>query len=133
MYECLNLVTRAGRPAGWRPDSARFSRWPESTSMRQRRPAAAAGRPGVGPGKLTLAMAITRAHNGADVTRGSLVVRRALEEHPFERRSDASHRHRQCVDWPLRFVMRAGRTLGAKPREYFVAGDGFNLPLSRSS
>src|ERR1039458_10693094 len=30
-----------------------------------------------GPGKLTLALGITRAHNGADVTRGSLVVREA--------------------------------------------------------
>jgi DNA-3-methyladenine glycosylase len=61
-----------------------------------------------GPGKLTLAMAITRAHNGADVTRGSLVVRRRVEERPFDVEVTPRIGIRQCADWPLRFVMRGG-------------------------
>src|SRR5450755_899793 len=75
MYECLNIVAEPdGRPGcvlirALEPVSG-------LDAMRHRRPAARkpedlAG----GPGKLTLAMGITRAHNGADVTRGALVVR----------------------------------------------------------
>ena len=61
--------------------------------MRQRRPAARKLEDlASGPGKLTLAMGITRAHNGADVTRGALVVREPAA--PRDRdRGDAAHRH----------------------------------------
>ena len=47
--------------------------------------------------------------NGADVTRGCLVVRRPIEERAFE--IDATPRIgiRQCADWPLRFVIRGNR------------------------
>jgi DNA-3-methyladenine glycosylase len=74
MYECLNLVAeRDGRPG--------------CVLIRALEPVSGAelmgARRGVrrledlanGPGKLTLAMGITRAQNGADVTRGNLVVR----------------------------------------------------------
>ncbi len=109
MYECLNLVTE--------PDGA-----PGCVLIRALEPVAGIGlmrrrRPSArrledlasGPGKLTLALAITRARNGADVTRGSLAVRSPAEERAFE--IDATPRVgiRQCADWPLRFVIRGNR------------------------
>jgi DNA-3-methyladenine glycosylase len=111
MYECLNLVTEPdGKPGcvlirALQPVAG-------IDLMRQRRPAARRLEDlASGPGKLTLAMAIARAQNGADVTRGGLVVRRPVDEHPPE--IDATPRVgiRQCVDWPLRFVARGSRFL----------------------
>src|SRR5947209_10329677 len=84
MYECLNLVAEPEGKAG-----CVLLRALEPVAgldvMRRRRPAARkpedlAG----GPGKLTLAMAITRAQNGADVTRGPLVVRAPAEPRQVE-------------------------------------------------
>lgn len=56
-----------------------------------------------GPGKLTLAMGITLADNGRDVTRGSLTVR---DDGVLPREIDVTPRIgiTKCVDWPLRFV-----------------------------
>ena len=106
MYECLNLVTEPdGQPGcvlirALQPVAG-------IDLMRQRRPAARRLEDlASGPGKLTLAMAITRAHNGADVTRGSLVVRQPVEEPQFEIAATPRVGVRQCADWPLRFVMR---------------------------
>jgi DNA-3-methyladenine glycosylase len=108
MYECLNLVTEPDGQPGCVLIRA-LQPLAGIDLMRQRRPAARRLEDlASGPGKLTLAMAITRAHNGADVTRGSLVVRRALEEHPFDVEATPRIGIRQCVDWPLRFVMRGG-------------------------
>ena len=108
MYECLNLVTEPDGQPGCVLIRA-LQPLAGIDLMRQRRPAARRLEDlASGPGKLTLAMAITRAHNGADVTRGNLVVRRALEEHPFDVEATPRIGIRQCVDWPLRFVMRGG-------------------------
>src|SRR5262249_49910509 len=75
MYECLNLVAepdgqpgcvliRALEPLGGIEE------------MRRRRPAARRLEDlASGPGKLTLALGISRRHNGQDLTRGQLVVR----------------------------------------------------------
>src|SRR3954452_23197039 len=75
MYECLNLVVEPeGRPGcvlvrALNPICG-------LDSMFRRRPAARKVEDlASGPGKLTFAMNITRAQNGRDVTRGSLVVR----------------------------------------------------------
>ena len=84
MYECLNLVCEAeGRPG------CVLIRALEPVAgielMRHRRPAARKPEDlASGPGKLTLALGITRAHNGVDVTRGSLVVREPLEARSVE-------------------------------------------------
>src|ERR1051325_2617601 len=81
MYECLNLVCEPeGRPG------CVLIRALEPVAglelMRRRRPAARKPEDlASGPGKLTLALAITRAQNGADVTRGSLVLRETAEPH----------------------------------------------------
>jgi DNA-3-methyladenine glycosylase len=78
--------------------------------MRRRRPAARKLEDLTsGPGKLTLALAITRAHNAADVTRGSLVVRQPLRPVSFE--IDATPRIgiSQAAELPLRFLIRDNR------------------------
>jgi DNA-3-methyladenine glycosylase len=109
MYECLNLVAEAeGKPG------CVLIRALEPVAgvglMRRRRPAARRLEDlASGPGKLTLAMAITRALNGADVTRGGLVVRRPLEERAFEIDTTPRIGIRRCADWPLRFVVRGSR------------------------
>src|ERR1019366_2148508 len=79
MYECLNLVAEPdGKPGcvlirALQPVAG-------IDLMRRRRPAARRLEDlASGPGKLTLALTITRAHNGADVTRGCPVVRRPIE------------------------------------------------------
>lgn len=105
MYECLNLVAeREGTPGcvlirGGQP-LAGIER------MRRRRPKARGLQDlASGPGKLTQALAITRRHNGADVTAGALTVRR-LEPEP-ERVIRVTPRIgiRHCADWPLRFLI----------------------------
>ena len=66
--------------------------------VRQRRPAS-------GPGKLTRAMGITRAHNGADLTRGPLVVREPAVPRAFEIGVTPRIGISQCAALPLRFVI----------------------------
>jgi DNA-3-methyladenine glycosylase len=91
MYWCLNLVAE---PEGT----------PGCVLIRALEPVCGldGARP-TGPGKLTLAMGIARGHNGVDITRGSLVVRRPARPQPVEivvtPRIGISH----CADWPLRF------------------------------
>ncbi len=109
MYECLNLVAEPEGKPGCVLIRA-LEPLAGLEQMRRRRPTARKIEDlASGPGKLTLAMGITRAQNGADVTRGSVVVRRLAEERIFE--IDATPRIgiRQCADWPLRFVIRNNR------------------------
>jgi DNA-3-methyladenine glycosylase len=61
-----------------------------------------------GPGKLTQAMAITRAHNGMDLTtaRGSLTVRAAAPQIPVDIEVTTRIGITKCADLPLRFAVR---------------------------
>jgi len=109
MYECLNLVADADGKAG-----CVLIRALEPVSgleiMRRRRPAARKPEDlASGPGKLTLAMAITRAQNGADVTRGSLVVREPAEPRPIEIQATPRIGITKCAELPLRFLIRGNR------------------------
>ena len=93
MYECLNLVAEPEGTPG-----CVLIRALEPVSgiglMRRRRPAARRLEDlASGPGKLTLAMGITRALNGADVTGGPLVVRYPAVEPAFRDRNNAARRH----------------------------------------
>ena len=93
MYWCLNLVAEPEGKAGcvliralepvWGLDGARPS----------------------GPGRLTRAMAITNRQNGADVTRGTLVVRRPERREPVEVVVTPRVGIRHCAEWPLRFCV----------------------------
>ncbi len=59
-----------------------------------------------GPGKLTAALGITRALNGANITEaGEFVVRRPASEHPFEVGASPRIGITKCIDWPLRFFI----------------------------
>jgi DNA-3-methyladenine glycosylase len=109
MYECLNLVAdREGTPG------CVLIRAIEPIEgldlIRARRPLAK--RPeqlASGPGKLTLALGITRAHNGVDVTRGPITVHRQVRERPLEIVTTARIGITHCADWPLRFIAAGNR------------------------
>ena len=105
IYDCLNLVAdRKGVPGcvliralepldgiGW---------------MQARRPGARKlTQLANGPGKLTLAMGITRAHNGVDVTHGELVVREPAIAEAFEIQVTPRIGITQSADLPLRFLV----------------------------
>ena len=121
MYECLNIVAEPAGTAG-----CVLIRAIEPVAgvdvMRRRRPTAR-GVEGLanGPGKLTLAMGITRRHYGADVTRGNLVVRAPAECRAIEIVATPRIGITHCADRLLRFVIagsrfvsKAGRTWGAR-------------------
>ena len=105
MYECLNLVAEPdGKPG------CVLIRAIEPVSglalMRHRRPRARTIQDlASGPGKLTLAMGITRRQNGADVTKGSLTVRMPAGPAPCETGVSPRIGIRLCRDWPLRFFV----------------------------
>jgi DNA-3-methyladenine glycosylase len=96
MYECLNLVTE---PEGL----------PGCVLIRALEPLAGIERPASGPGKLTMALGIDRRHNGADVTRGPLTVRRLPSEAAVEIIVTPRIGIRQDVDRPLRFLIAGSR------------------------
>jgi DNA-3-methyladenine glycosylase len=105
MYECLNFVCEPEGDAG-----AVLIRALEPlagiATMRRRRPAARRVEDlASGPGKLTLAMGITRKLNGADLVTGPLQVRRPHIEPPIEVKTTPRIGITHCADWPLRFVI----------------------------
>ncbi|MGA2736433.1 MAG: DNA-3-methyladenine glycosylase [Bryobacteraceae bacterium] len=108
MYECLNLVAEPdGRPGGVLIRAIEPVGGIET--MQHRRPSARTLRDLTsGPGRLTLALGITRAQNGADVTRGNLTVRspRAPHDEPFEIEVTPRIGIRHCADWPLRYTIK---------------------------
>ncbi len=109
MYECLNIVAepentpgcvliRALEPAGGIDE------------MRLRRPGARKLEDlASGPGKLTLAMGITRALNGADLLHSPLRVYKPKHEPAIRIRTTPRIGIRHCADWPLRFVIEGNR------------------------
>jgi DNA-3-methyladenine glycosylase len=107
MYECLNLVAEpAGNPG------CVLIRALEPTEgigiMHSRRPAAKRAEDlASGPGKLTLALGITRTLNGSDVTRPPLTVHGGPP--PARIVTTARIGITQCADWPLRFYVAGNR------------------------
>jgi DNA-3-methyladenine glycosylase len=118
MHECLNLVTEPEGRAG-----CVLIRALEPVAgvdlMKQRRPGARSVEDlASGPGKLTRAMGITRAHNGRDVTRGDLVVRRPEPARKFRVRTTTRVGIRQDGDLPLRFLIEGnGFVSGERARK----------------
>lgn len=105
MYECLNLVAEPAGDAG-----CVLIRAVEPTAgigvMQKRRPKARTPKDLTsGPGKLTLAFAITRKQNGCDVTKGPITVREPREALKIEIAASPRIGIRHCVDWPLRFFV----------------------------
>jgi DNA-3-methyladenine glycosylase len=117
MYECLNLVAEPdGRPGcvlirALEPAAGLDLMWRRRPAARKPEDLAS------GPGKLTLAMAITRARNGADVTRGSLVVRQPAGRRAIEIQVGPRVGITRCADWPLRFWIKGSRFVSASDRK----------------
>jgi DNA-3-methyladenine glycosylase len=109
MYECLNLVCEPeGKPGCVLIRALQPAEGIEE--MRKRRPAAKKLEDiASGPGKLTLAMGITRAQNGVDVTRGSLVVREPATKYTIDVAVTSRIGIKKCADLPLRFIVRGNR------------------------
>ena len=106
MHECLNIVAEPPGVAGCVLIRA-LEPMAGLDAMRARRSAARSDRDLTsGPGKLTQALGITRAHYGADLTRGDLLVRMPLHPAAFE--IDVSPRIgiTKAADLPLRFTIR---------------------------
>ncbi|MCC6344620.1 MAG: DNA-3-methyladenine glycosylase [Bryobacterales bacterium] len=116
MYECLDLVAEPEGSPG-----CVLIRALEPVAgiklMMRRRGVTRIEETASGPGKLTVAMAITRKQNGADVTiRGRpLTVRRMPDEEPLRVISGPRVGIRKAVDWPLRFYL-AGNPHASRPR-----------------
>ena len=110
MYECLNLVAEPDGTPGCVLIRA-LEPLAGIAAMARRRPAARALEDLTsGPGKLTLALGITRRLYGADVTLpGPFTVRRWRREPAFEIVTTARVGIRHCADWPLRFLIAGNR------------------------
>lgn len=114
IHECLNVVAE---PAGQAGCVLIRALQPLSgiATMRQRR--SWKGRvEGLanGPGKLTQALAITRAHYGLPLFEGELTIRAWNQPPRFRVAVTPRIGIRECADWPLRFVW-AGHPCLSRP------------------
>jgi DNA-3-methyladenine glycosylase len=104
MHDCLNVVAeREGSPG------CVLIRALEPIcgleKMRERRGWTGASKAlANGPGKLTQALAITRAQYGERLDEGNLTIRKWLEEPKFAVAVTPRIGIKECADWPLRFV-----------------------------
>lgn len=115
MYDCLNLVAEPEGVPGCVLIRALEPLAGISQMRRRRAPVQRLTQLASGPGKLTLALDITRRLNGADVTRGPLTVRAFHRDEPFE--IDATPRIgiRHAQDRLLRFTIRGSPFLSRPP------------------
>ena len=121
LYECLNLVAEPDGEPG-----CVLLRALEPVAgldeMRRRRPAAR--RPedlASGPGKLTLAMGITRRYHGQDLTRGPLIVRRPDPPPALPIAVTPRIGITHCADWPLRFCIEGNAFVSGSVRTATVS------------
>ncbi len=116
MYECLNFVAEPEGQAGCVLIRA-LEPLSGIAEMQVRRPAARRLEDlAAGPGKLTLAMGITRQLNGSSLLTGPLQVRSLRADKPFEIEVTSRIGITRCVDWPLRFLVQGSRFVSrAKP------------------
>lgn len=109
MYDCLNFVAEEdGTPGGI------LIRALEPLSglaiMERRRPKARRVEDlASGPGRLALAMGVTRKLNGSDLVDGPLTVRCLADEPSFEIAVSPRIGITQCADLPLRFCLAENR------------------------
>ena len=109
MYECLNVVAEPEGSPGCVLIRA-LEPLDGIPRMRRRRP----GARGIedlanGPGKLTLALGISRRHNGADFTRGPLTIHPAKSPQDIQIGVSPRIGIKHCADWPLRFFIEGNR------------------------
>jgi DNA-3-methyladenine glycosylase len=112
MYECLNVVAEPdGIPGGVLIRALEPLAGIEV--MRKRRNRERVLDLCSGPGKLTQAMGITRAQNGADLTKGPLRILDGKPA-PFEVEITPRIGISECADWPLRFVVAGSKFVSGK-------------------
>jgi DNA-3-methyladenine glycosylase len=109
MYECLNFVAETDGVAG-----GVLIRALEPLSglrlMARRRPTVRSIEDlASGPGKLTIAMGITRKQNGLSLTAGPIQVRRTPSAPALEIAVGPRIGIRHAADWPLRFFLQGSR------------------------
>jgi DNA-3-methyladenine glycosylase len=109
MYECLNVVAEPPGSPGCVLIRA-LEPLEGIPRMRRRRPAAR----GIedlanGPGKLTLALGVSRRHNGADLTSSSLTIHRPSRNEEIKIGVSPRIGIKHCADWPLRFFVQGNR------------------------
>jgi DNA-3-methyladenine glycosylase len=109
MYECLNVVAEPEGSPGCVLIRA-VEPLEGIARMRGRRP----GARGIedlanGPGKLTLALGITRRHNGADFTSGALTIHKPARAETLRVGVSPRIGIKHCADWPLRFFIEGNR------------------------
>ena len=109
MYECLNVVAEPEGSPGCVLIRA-LEPIDGIARMRRRRP----GARGIedlanGPGKLTLALGISRRLNGADFTSGLLTIHRPRQREKFQIGVSPRIGIKHCADWPLRFFIEGNR------------------------
>jgi DNA-3-methyladenine glycosylase len=109
MYECLNLVAEQEGVPGCvliravEPLDGIDVMWERRPKARRMEDLAS------GPGRLTLALGITRKLNGADVTRPPLTVHEGIDEQRPAIVTTPRIGISQCADWPLRFYIAGSR------------------------
>lgn len=105
MYECLNIVTEPDGIAGCVLIRA-LEPMTGIATMRRRRPGATRDQDLTnGPGKLTLAMGISRRHNRHDLTGEGLCIREVPNAPDFEIGVSPRIGIREAADLPLRFFI----------------------------
>ena len=115
MHECLNVVAEPEGEPGCVLIRA-LQPLAGFDSMRQRRHWSGDAK-GLanGPGKLTEALAITRAEYGLPMHHGPLVIRTWREKPQFTIGVTPRIGIRDCVDWPLRFIWAGHPCLSRSP------------------
>jgi DNA-3-methyladenine glycosylase len=104
MYECLNFVAEEEGKAGCVLIRA-LEPLAGIAIMRRRRGSKRLEDLASGPGKLTLALGITRKLNGADLTKGPLQVREERNRFTPDVRVTPRIGITHCAEWPLRFFI----------------------------
>jgi DNA-3-methyladenine glycosylase len=105
MYECLNLTAEPEGVPGCvliravEPVAGIEEMWERRPAVRKVEQLAS------GPGRLTKAMGISRAHNGVDVTHGELVVADPTSRRKLSIQETPRVGITKCADWPLRFLI----------------------------
>ena len=113
MYECLNLVAEPDGKAGCVLIRALEPLCGLNEMQRRRVKAARLRDYASGPGKLTLALGITRQRNGADITRGPLAVRAFKEPPGFEIVTSTRIGIHVAVESPFRFYIQGNEHVSA--------------------
>lgn len=101
MYDCLNIVCEPEGIAG-------------CVLIRALEPVSGLKGLANGPGKLTRAMGISRAHNGVDVTKGPITIHAPERSERFEIATSTRIGITKSADLPLRFFIKGNPSVSRR-------------------